>query len=88
VIAEVALFELSRQIVPMEQAREAWQWSINKLRTDPLTFVLSVYVLGIFPAWITSCILAYEMNTDLNLFDATYNAMFDAVLWPLKVIGY
>ncbi|RWN33421.1 hypothetical protein [Mesorhizobium sp.] len=72
----------------MEHAREALQWSANKVRTDPLTFALSVYVAGYIPAWITSCILAYGSDTDLNMMGTAFNAFYDAAIWPLKVAGF
>lgn len=78
------------QTVPLPQSptREALNWSVNKIRTDPLTFLLSVYVAGFLPAWITSCVLAYANGTDLNILGICFNAFFDAAFWPLKVVGF
>ncbi|RUU23523.1 hypothetical protein EOD08_26000 [Mesorhizobium sp. M6A.T.Ca.TU.002.02.2.1] len=87
-IAEVAISDFSRHCRLMELAREALHWSVNKIKTDPLTFVLSVYVAGYIPAWITSWILAYASDTDLNMMGIGINAFYDAAIWPLKVAGF
>lgn len=72
----------------MEQAREVLDWSINKIRTDPLTFLLSVYAVGYFPALLTSLVLSFIHGSDVNLIGICFQAIYDATLWPLKVVGF
>jgi hypothetical protein len=62
----------------MEQTREALRWSANKIVHDPLTFLLSVYVLGFFPALAVGAIATYgEHPVNALLLTIEY-----AALWP------
>ena len=72
----------------MELAREAWQWSADKIRNDPLTFVLSVYAVGYLPALLTSLVLSFIHGSDVNLIGVCFQAIYDATIWPLKVAGF
>ncbi|RWF44311.1 MAG: hypothetical protein EOS65_02735 [Mesorhizobium sp.] len=68
--------------------RECLQWSTAyKLRNDPLTLVLSIYVLGFLPAVITSLILSF-LTGDTSPAGIAFRAIIDATLWPLKVAGF
>lgn len=72
----------------MDFARETFDWSVNKVRTDPFTFVLCIYAIGLLPAALTSLLLTFVRNADAPWLFATVQALTDAAIWPLKVAGF